>query len=92
MAYRPQWFAEIAGDRSVLEIALDVHMTVTGAMDRQDEAQEKDIMALRHVVRQWKPSVHSLLFDGAVRQVVVYALDEAAAKADAGGVKEGAGQ
>lgn len=82
MAYREQWVEEILGDRSVLEVALDVHMTSTGAMERpfgdNGVYQRRDIDALLEIDRSWKPTMldKSLRFDNAVREVVRAALAE----------------
>lgn len=82
MAYREQWVEEILGDRSVLEVALDVHMTNTGAMERpfgdNGVYQRRDIDALLEIDRSWKPTMldKSRRFDNAVREVVRAVLAE----------------
>lgn len=53
MAYRAQWVADILGSRSVADVAVDVHSTTVGNLDRPNSDQSDDIMALREVVRTW---------------------------------------
>lgn len=80
--YRPQWVQDVMGDRSLLDCALDVHMTVTGARERrhgeEGPTQEDDIRALQHTLNHWKPSwPREQDFDGAVLSLIEVALREA---------------
>jgi hypothetical protein len=80
--YRPQWVQDILGKRSLLECALDVHMTVTGTYERSSggecPTQEDDIRALQHTLENWKPSwPGEQSFDDAVRNLIEIALEEA---------------
>lgn len=63
--------------RSLLEIALDVHMTTTGNSERSLKAQDRDVEALRLALDTWE---HQLCkyedFDNAVRALIKAALDE----------------
>jgi hypothetical protein len=71
--YRPEWFQEQAGGRNVLQIALDLHMAVTGSGEMSPREMQRDASLIEHVIREWKkPSgrdqcsfdyaVHSLLY------------------------------
>lgn len=80
--YRPQWVQDILGKRSLLDCALDVHMTVTGTYERclggESPTQEDDIRALKHTLSNWKPSwPGEQAFDEAVRNLIEIALEEA---------------
>ena len=73
--YREQWVQDILGRRSVLDVALDVHMTHHGSMERDAYAQENDIVALREVESTWKN--HGICdFDDAVLGVIRAAIVE----------------
>lgn len=76
MPYREQWVADILRDRSIVETALDVHMTTTGAMEREIEHQRQDILALSEVVRTWRNKC-ICDFDDAALALVKAALKEA---------------
>jgi hypothetical protein len=82
MAYRDPWVANVLGDRSVLECALDVHMTATGETERpfgdHGVGQRNDIDALKEIDRQWKPTIldESHRFENAVRELIRAALAE----------------
>lgn len=80
--YRPQWVQDILGTRSLLDCALDVHMTVTGSYERcpggECPTQEDDIRALQHTLINWKPSWSGEeAFDTAVRNLIEVTLKEA---------------
>jgi len=79
MPYREQWVDDILGGRSLLECALDVHMTTTGAAERSREDQNADVKVLTHALMKWKPglSQHER-FDNAVRELIGSALSELA--------------
>lgn len=76
--YRNQRYIDIAGKRSLLEIALDVHSTVTGGYDRSIECQLEDVEALKIALNTWaEPSVEKFAnFDYHVKQLVQIALEE----------------
>jgi hypothetical protein len=65
--------------RSVLDIALDIHMTTTGSYERSDEEQEADIAALKKRLDEWKRSdiLSSRPFDDCVRHLLSVAIWEA---------------
>ena len=79
--YRPEWVQDILGERSLLDCALDVHMTVTGTYERwgnESPTQEDDIRALKHTLNHWKPSWPGEQdFDGAVLSLIEAALRDA---------------
>lgn len=74
--------------RTLPEIALDVHMTATGAMERTygtgDAEQDRDIQELRDRLKAWEPTTfpRSKRFDAAVREMIVAALEEVGAAGD----------
>lgn len=74
MTYREPWVAKILGDRSVLQVALDVHMTAIGSYVRSAEEQDNDVRALKRVIEQWRFSIGR--FDDAVHEVIEAALEE----------------
>lgn len=79
--YRPQWVQDVLGTRTLLDCALDVHMTVTGTYERcpgnECPTQEDDIRALQHTLDNWKPSwPGEERFDLAVRNLIQAALNE----------------
>lgn len=74
--YREQWVQDILRGRSVLAVALDVHMTTTGSLDRPTEQQSSDIRALQEVDADWQnPWICD--FDDCVRALIQAALKEA---------------
>lgn len=76
--YREQWAVDILDGRSILDCALDVHMTVTGASERSLTDQSNDIDVLEHTLAKWRDGhKNSVTFDNAVRQLIVAALEEA---------------
>lgn len=78
MAYRSQEFEKIADGRSVLEIALDIHMANTGAADASPESYARDRVALQEVLRNWRPSDSKdwRAFDDLVKELINVALHE----------------
>lgn len=74
--YREKWVADILGDRSVLQVALDVHMTTTGSSERSRETQERDVLALREVEATWT-NHHACDFDDCVLELVRVTIKEA---------------
>ena len=77
--YRPAWFEKAAQGRSVLAIALDVHMTNTGSAERGEADQKRDLKLLRHVCESWKANVAGVgaAFDSQVLSLLLQALLEA---------------
>jgi len=74
--YREKWVADILDDRSVLTLALDVHMTTHGSIERGNFEQERDLLALRQIESTW--TNHGRCdFDDAVLSVVRAAIAEA---------------
>lgn len=74
-------YQKIAGKRTVLQIALDVHGTTVGSYDRCLDKQKKDIQLLKMILSKWEPSI--LLtekFDNAVKNILEIALLEAIIK------------
>ena len=71
-------------DRGLLEMALDIHATNTGAYERSDEAQEADKAFIRERLKQWMPQwdnetpEHTQFwrFDEAVRNLLRTVLEE----------------
>lgn len=77
--YRESWVSEILGNRTVVECALDVHMTTNGSAERSREDQNDDVEALVHVLMKWKPGLpQNERFDNAVRALICAALAELA--------------
>lgn len=76
--YRPAWFEKIAAGRTLPQMALDVHMTTTGASERAPQDDEADRKCLKHAVENWKPNTHGIgaEFDTCVLNLVVCALAE----------------
>ena len=73
--YRPEWFVKLAKNRTVLQIALDYHMTNMCSFDRPHTDQEIDKILLKHVVADWRN--HGVCdFDDAVLALVEAALQE----------------
>ncbi len=79
MPYRSSKTANIMATRSVLDVALDVHMTNTGAYDRPSQDQQDDLSVLREYLDNWRPSIPKECerFDNAVKEVIQAALVEA---------------
>lgn len=73
--YRPEWFGEIARGRGVAQIAVDVHSTTIGSMERSGEAQGDDIRALSWVLENWQRSNGD--FDDCIRSLIELAVSEA---------------
>jgi hypothetical protein len=66
---RDKWFYEFMGDQTLLDIAADLHMSITGASDCTDHAtQEMQAKAIRHALDTWsKPLPRSEKWDNAVK-------------------------
>jgi len=67
------------GDRTLLQIAMDVRMTKTGALERSEKTQRSDMGLLMNALTTWEPSeaVRYQRFDMAVQELIVAALVEA---------------
>jgi hypothetical protein len=76
--YRPAWFEKAAEGRSVLAIALDVHMTSVGSCERPAADQKRDLKLLRHVAESWKANTTGVGrdFDLQVLKLVLAAMHE----------------
>ena len=72
--YRPEWFTKTADGRNVLTMALEVHSTKTGSLERSPSDQEADIKALSWLVENWAISDRD--FDKLVLELIVCALGE----------------
>jgi hypothetical protein len=66
-------------NRSIAQIAVDVHSTTTGSFVRDDENQERDIEALKMKLARWEPSSPKRCeqFDNCVKALVRMAITEA---------------
>lgn len=65
------------GRDTLLDVALDVHMTAVGSFDRSEERHTKDVVILQYALDHWKEgSPKSLQFDNAVRELIEAALEE----------------
>ena len=74
-------YGQETSSTSIMNIALDVHMTLTGALDRGIDVkskQEGDVELLREKLALWRPSIckGSKAFDTAVKQILVEVLRE----------------
>jgi hypothetical protein len=79
MPYREQWAADILGNRSLVECALDVHMTTTGSAERSRDDQNADVKVLADALMKWKQGrPQDERFDNAVRELIGAALAELA--------------
>lgn len=74
--YRAEWVNEILEGRSVLELALDVHMHVKGTVEGTKARFKRDLSALKEVAASWK-NKGLCRFDDAVLEVVLAAIEEA---------------
>jgi hypothetical protein len=72
--YRPQWVEKALDGRSILDCALDVHMTNTGSYDRDAESQKLDKKVLNHVLENWKNPTGD--FDQCVKNLIIVVLKE----------------
>ena len=71
---RLQVWSQMAGERGLLEVIQDVHMTNTGAMERSIEDQDKDIAALNKRMETWYNS--NLAYDTCVLCLMQIVLEE----------------
>jgi len=77
--HRPEWYAKIAKEnvrdnlnlinqRSILQIANDIHSTIAESMHRSLESLNDDVRCVEHVLATWRsnPSPKLEVFDCAV--------------------------
>lgn len=78
----PQWVIDTLGSRTLLDCALDVHMTTMGTLQRYDDfSQDADIRALRWRYDNWTlPEILGLEFDLSVYRLIKATLTEAEGK------------
>lgn len=77
MSYRPEWAERILNGRSILQCALDVHMTNTGSGERSNEEQENDVKVLSECILNWNSSIKfTYHFDRCVYDLIYAALAE----------------
>ena len=77
----PQWVLDTLGQRSLLECALDVHMTTLGSFPRYDNSYEDDLRALKWRYDNWTPNNGlGQEFDRAVYNLIKVVLREAEGK------------
>lgn len=77
--YRKEWVAKILGNRSLVECALDVHMTTTGSFERSDSDQNADVAVLTEALMTWKAGrPQDERFDNAVKELISASLAELA--------------
>ena len=74
--YRELWVQKILGSRSVLSVALDVHSTARGSLERGMDAQTEDVRALRRIVETWS-NAGACNFDELVLKLIQESLVEA---------------
>ena len=73
-----EYIHKICNGRSLLDVALDVHMTNTGSYERSKQAQDNDIEVITLVLKTWEPTVHRKYeeFDNAVKNLLTITLKE----------------
>lgn len=77
MSYREQWVEDTLNGRSIVQCALDVHMTTRGSMERSRHEQNADVEVLVDALTKWKAGKpQSERFDNAVRELIGAALSE----------------
>ena len=65
----------LQGDKSLLEIALDLHMGTTGSMECPPDYLEKCAVIIRSALASWEKGLTSTFhFDNAVRNLIETAL------------------
>lgn len=66
------------GNRSLLDVALEVHMATTGSLETTPEATALNVRLLEIALATWEPSLGDTEeFDGAVKRVLEVAVSEA---------------
>jgi hypothetical protein len=75
MAYRPTWF-EV--DKTLLDMALEIHMGNTGSSDIDLVSYNKYRKCLKYALQNWKPTIGEQWepFDNAVAHLCQAALRE----------------
>ena len=75
----PSATREEQGDRSLLEIALDVHMNTTGSCEYHPDEVAEDTATLRKALQYWEETTFkkSKAFDEAVKKLIEATLYEA---------------
>jgi len=75
--YRTQRYQEVAGDATILDLALALHCCCSGACEGEPKHMEAIAEVLREVINTWKPPIPQYAaFDNACFQVVEAALYE----------------
>lgn len=75
--YRSKVDEKILNGRSILQCALDVHMTETGSYERDIYEQISDVFVLENVINEWKPSLPKYEeFDNAVKNLITIVIKE----------------
>lgn len=71
-------YCQAHGCHSLLDVALNVRMTASGALDRKLEDQKRDVLILRFALELWRKSLHQSYerFDNAVKELLLSALEE----------------
>lgn len=69
---------KIRNGRSLLQVALDIHMTKTGSYERSEQDQNNDVATLIHVLTFWEPTVQQEYaeFDDAVKNLLTITVNE----------------
>jgi hypothetical protein len=63
--------------KSILNVALDIHMIATGASDSYNGAGLEDYYFLHNVIlNDWKPSGKNRAFDGLVKDLILTSIEE----------------
>jgi hypothetical protein len=76
MPYREPWVLKTLNGRSVLDLALDIHMHSRGSCERDPVSQKYDLRALREVVHT-RDTNNSCPFDDAVLHLLRTTIHEA---------------
>lgn len=66
--------SSVRGNRTLLNVILDVHMTNNGSYERSRELQTVDIALLRDKMLNWKKS--DIKFDAMVLNLLITTLEE----------------
>ena len=74
MAYRSELQAAVLQGRSVLNVALDVHMATTGSAENFNYDASIDVALLKDILQSWKPGKSR--FDEAVKILLESAIEE----------------
>jgi hypothetical protein len=75
--YRTQRYQEVAGDATILDLALSLHCYHSGACEGEPKKMADIADVLREIITTWKPAIPQYeTFDNACFQVVIAALQE----------------